>query len=148
MSSVTVTQALSSLALRPKVPESDLDVASPGQPTPKQRGQGPFEDYPYKHLLPEIFPKLGEQRAASLEDFEHSDPGLRALKHANPRSFLSKATSISDLTPALGTDVKGVSLKSLNSDERDQLALEVARRGLMVSISRIRFDREVRLSLV
>ncbi|KAF7359178.1 TauD-domain-containing protein [Mycena sanguinolenta] len=97
----------------------------------EERGQGPFETYPYKHLLPEIFP-TAETHQPALQDFEHVDPGHRALKHPNPRAFLAGATSISHLTPAIGTEVRGVSLAKLTSDERDELALEVARRGMMI----------------
>ena len=61
----------------------------------------------------------------TLEPFDHVDPGSRALNHPNPRSFLDGATKIDELTPSLGTEVHGVSLANLNSDERDQLALEV-----------------------
>jgi sulfonate dioxygenase len=103
----------------------------PGQPTPKERGQGPFESYPYNNLLPKIFPKVGEV-GPPLEDFEHVDPGLRALKHDNPWAFLGKATKITNITPVIGTDVEGVNLAKLTNDERDQLALAVARRHVMV----------------
>ncbi|KAH9919111.1 alpha-ketoglutarate-dependent sulfonate dioxygenase [Fomitopsis serialis] len=67
-----------------------------------------------------------------LTPFDHIDPGSRALSHPNPRSFLDHATSITQLTPHLGEEVRGVSLAALDSDGRDQLALEVARRGLVV----------------
>ncbi|KAK7444103.1 hypothetical protein VKT23_015500 [Stygiomarasmius scandens] len=103
----------------------------PGQPTPKERGQGPFESYPYNNLLPKVFPQSGEI-GPPLEDFEHIDPGLRALKHPNPNTFLEKATKITHLTPAIGTEVEGVNLAKLTNDERDQLALAVARRKVMV----------------
>ncbi|KAJ7442666.1 TauD-domain-containing protein [Mycena latifolia] len=108
-----------------------LTLTIPGQPTPKERGQGPFETYPYKHLLPEVIP-TAESLQPPLEDFEHVDPGHRALKHPNPRAFLSGAKRIIHLTPAIGTEVHGVSLAKLNYDERDELALEVARRGMMI----------------
>lgn len=64
--------------------------------------------------------------------FEHTDPGLRALAHSNPRSLLDAATGAIELTPNLGTEVYGISLARLDSDSRDQLALEVAKRGLLV----------------
>lgn len=110
-----------------------LTLTLPGQPTAEQRGQGPFETYPYRHLLPEIFP-TAESHQPPLEDFEHVDPGHRALKHPNPRAFLADAKRIFHLTPAIGTEVHGVSLAKLTPDGRDQLALEVARRGMMVCV--------------
>ncbi|KIK70430.1 hypothetical protein GYMLUDRAFT_273011 [Collybiopsis luxurians FD-317 M1] len=84
-------------------------------------------DYRYSHLLP-VFT---QDRYPPLTPFEHVDPGHRALSHPNPRSFLDNA-SIIELTPNLGTEVHGVNLRTLSSDQRDQLALLVARRGLVV----------------
>ncbi|KAJ7221640.1 TauD-domain-containing protein [Mycena pura] len=126
----TQTQATYVLRLPPGESVDPLTLTLPGQPTPEQRGQGSFDVYPYKHLLPEVFP-TADGELPRLEDFEHVDPGHRALKHANPRSFLAGATRIFHLTPAIGTEVHGVSLAKLSFDERDQLALEVARRGMM-----------------
>ncbi|KAJ7063610.1 TauD-domain-containing protein [Mycena amicta] len=135
MSTQTITEEEKVAATEPtyvslRVPASDNEQV-PGGPTPQQRGQGPFETYPYRHLLPDIMP-TEDHTLPPLEDFEFIDPGLRALKHPNPRAFLENATRISHLTPVIGTEVDGVSLAKLTSDGRDQLALEVARRGLMV----------------
>ncbi|KAI0067960.1 TauD-domain-containing protein [Artomyces pyxidatus] len=87
------------------------------------------EPYRYANLLPHFDPA---EHFPPLTPFDHADPGLRALAHPNPRSFLSSATSVVELTPNLGTEVRGVNLAKLDSDGRDQLALEVARRGLLV----------------
>ncbi|KAF9072735.1 hypothetical protein BDP27DRAFT_1261175 [Rhodocollybia butyracea] len=81
------------------------------------------EEYRYSHLLP-VF---SQDQYPPLTPFEHSDPGQRALTHANPWSFLDNATSVIELTPRLGTEVHGVNLRTLDSDSRDQLALEVCR---------------------
>ncbi|KAG1754977.1 TauD-domain-containing protein [Suillus paluster] len=86
------------------------------------------ESYSYAHLLPYFSP----EKYPPLAPFKHEDPGFRALKHADPRAFLKNAISVVELTPNLGTEVNGVNLATLDSDGRDQLALEVARRGLMV----------------
>ena len=40
-------------------------------------------------------------------------------------SFLHSASSVTELTPNLGTEVRGVNLAALTNDERDQVALEV-----------------------
>ncbi|KAJ4485576.1 hypothetical protein J3R30DRAFT_3283116 [Lentinula aciculospora] len=85
-------------------------------------------EYRYSHLLP-VF---SQDQYPPLTPFDHNDPGHRALSHPNPRSFLDNATKITELTPNLGTEVHGVNLRALGSDARDQLALEVARRGLVV----------------
>ncbi|KAF8649898.1 hypothetical protein AX16_005657 [Volvariella volvacea WC 439] len=106
-------------------------AAAPTQPTLKLRPsdeQKEEEPYRYAHLLPHF----SEDRYPPLTPFNHVDPGFRALSHPNPHAFLDNATSVIELTPWLGTEVRGVSLTNLDSDSRDQLALEVARRGLLV----------------
>ncbi|RDB28961.1 Alpha-ketoglutarate-dependent sulfonate dioxygenase [Hypsizygus marmoreus] len=85
------------------------------------------EPYRYAHLLPHF----SQDHYPPLTPFDHVDPGRRALSHPNPRSFLDNATVV-ELTPSLGSEVQGVNLAKLDSDARDQLALEVARRGLVV----------------
>ncbi|EMD41573.1 hypothetical protein CERSUDRAFT_110123 [Gelatoporia subvermispora B] len=95
----------------------------------EEKADQPKEEYRYAHLLP-VFPQ--DEHYDPLVPFEHVDPGLRALSHPNPRSFLDNATSIVQLTPHLGEEVRGVNLAQLDSDGRDQVALEVARRGLVV----------------
>ncbi|KAJ6472035.1 hypothetical protein C8R45DRAFT_1013821 [Mycena sanguinolenta] len=85
------------------------------------------EPYRYAHLLQ----TWSTQKYPPLEPFEHIDPGLRALKHPNPHSFLDSANVV-ELTPEFGSDVRGCNLAKLNSDQKDQLALEVARRGVIV----------------
>ncbi|KAI0768616.1 TauD-domain-containing protein [Trametes elegans] len=110
----TITEAVPSLTLRNK-DESEQT---------KQE-----EPYKYAHLLP-VFPK--DEHYPPLTPFEHVDPGLRALSHPNPRAFLDNATSIVDLTPRLGSEIQGINLAELDNNGRDELALEVARRGLLV----------------
>ncbi|KAI0793277.1 TauD-domain-containing protein [Abortiporus biennis] len=87
------------------------------------------DNYRYSHLLP-VFPH--DEHYPPLTPFDHVDPGARALNHANPRAFLDGATSVLDITPSLGTEVRGVNLAELDSDARDEVALLVARRGLVV----------------
>ncbi|GLB36478.1 putative taurine catabolism dioxygenase TauD, TfdA family protein [Lyophyllum shimeji] len=105
------------LRLRPTTGKDDKDE------TQKEE----LEPYRYAHLLPHF----SQDRYPPLTSFEHVDPGHRALSHPNPRSFLDNATVV-ELTPNLGSEVHGVNLARLNDDARDQLALEVARRGLLV----------------
>ena len=77
--------------------------------------------YRYARLLPHFSPTT----YPPLTPFEHTDPGLRALTHSSPRSFLNAATGTIELTPNLGTEVCGINLAQLDSDNRDQLAFEV-----------------------
>ena len=79
------------------------------------------ENYRYAHLLP-VFT---QDRYPPLTAFDHVDPGSRALLHENPRSFLTAATKVTELTPRLGSEVHGINLAELDSSGRDQLALEV-----------------------
>ncbi|KDN50308.1 hypothetical protein RSAG8_01644, partial [Rhizoctonia solani AG-8 WAC10335] len=90
----------------------------------------PESNYPYEHLLPvfeksEIYPPL--------KPFEHTDPGARAaaLPESEQKAFLKSATRVRSLTPGIGTEVVGIDLTSLDGPSRDQLALEVARRGVI-----------------
>ncbi|KAJ7777024.1 hypothetical protein B0H16DRAFT_1712083 [Mycena metata] len=94
----------------------------------KATGKVAKEPYHYAHLMQ----TWSTQKYPPLEPFEHIDPGMRALGHANPRSFLDNAQVI-QMTPKFGSDVRqGCNLAELSSDQKDQLALEVARRGAMV----------------
>ena len=79
-------------------------------------------DYKYSHLLP-VFPK--DEHYPPLTPYEHVDPGSRALSEPNPRSFLANAT-VTQLTPPIGEEVRGVNLATLSNAEKDQLALEVS----------------------
>ncbi|KAK4685458.1 sulfonate dioxygenase, partial [Tremellales sp. Uapishka_1] len=76
-------------------------------------------------------PTFDDIKYPPLTDFDHSEPGLRALKHDDPKEFLKNATLVDDLTPLFGTEVKGVSLAQLDSRGREQLALLVAERGVV-----------------
>ncbi|KAJ7485805.1 hypothetical protein FB451DRAFT_1337778 [Mycena latifolia] len=70
------------------------------------------EPYRYAHLMQ----TWTTQKYPPLAPFKHIDAGSRALGHPNPRSFLNNADVV-EMTPL--------------SDQKDQLALEVARRGVI-----------------
>jgi len=106
---------------------SQSAVAEPGL-TVQQVSVEQESKYRYAHLLPHF----SADSYPPLTPFDHVDPGTRALSHDNPRAFLENATSVCELTPYLGTEVKGVNLALLDSTGRDQLALETAKRGLVV----------------
>lgn len=67
-----------------------------------------------------------------LEPFKHEDPGLRA----NPKlpNLLPKGGSqvVKRITPKLGTEITGIQLSQLDSHGKDELALLVAQRGVVV----------------
>ncbi|KAI0321349.1 hypothetical protein OF83DRAFT_1099931 [Amylostereum chailletii] len=114
----TITESYATLSLRPADDPSHAD---------KKQGSGEAP-YPYAHLLPHFSPAT----YPPLTPFTHVDPGSRALAHPDPRSFLRNAESVVELTPNLGTEVQGVNLNKLDNDAKDQLALLVAKRGLVV----------------
>ncbi|KAH6917447.1 hypothetical protein BKA70DRAFT_334979 [Coprinopsis sp. MPI-PUGE-AT-0042] len=127
MSTTTTTETIpefASLRIRPEVQSEEVKPEAP-----KTQSQDETEeDYKYAHLLPHF----SSDHYPPLEPYEHVDPGHRALNHSNPRAFLDGAQSVIEITPHLGTEVRGINLAALDSDGRDQLALEVARRGLVV----------------
>lgn len=126
MATQTLTETIATLTLRPAEIKSVTPVENGQQKQEQEQkqeqpAQKQQEPYRYAHLLP-VF---STETYPPLEPFDHVDPGFRALSHPNPRSFLSRATSVHDLTPNLGTEIRGVNLATLSSDERDQIALEV-----------------------
>lgn len=88
------------------------------------------KSYKYAWALPYFDQNL---KLPPLQPFEHVDPGSRALNDPEPKAFLKNATSVEDVTPYLGTVVEGLQLNKLSDKERDQLALFVARRRVVVS---------------
>lgn len=96
-------------------------VEAPPPAAAEEKKKVEEEPYRYAHLLG----YWSTDKYPPLEPFTHVDPGSRALNLPNPRAFLDNATSVVDLTPHLGTEVRGVNLAELDSNGRDQLALEV-----------------------
>lgn len=118
----TLVQTLSTLSLHSAAGGPPRDEKEKEQKAPAR------DEEPYRYAA--LLPVFNNDQYPPLEPFDHVDPGFRALKHANPRSFLDGATDIVELTPNLGTEVHGVNLAKLTSDERDQLALEVSQYSL------------------
>ncbi|GJN76048.1 hypothetical protein PLICBS_010159 [Purpureocillium lilacinum] len=81
----------------------------------------------YAHYLPTWNPK---HKYPPLEPFEHHDHG----KDADPSfpNLLPFETTTTHLTPTIGTEIKGVQLSSLSDAGKDELALFVARRKVVV----------------
>jgi sulfonate dioxygenase len=87
--------------------------------------------YKYDHLLPQSDPNL---QLPPLEPFEHVDPGSRVPDPLNnPLSeLLADSTRNVEMTPSIGTELEGVQLSRLDARQRDQLAVLVARRKVVV----------------
>ena len=69
----------------------------------------------------------------TLQPFEFNDRGLVANKQKP--NLLSKENpdlKVSKLTPVIGTEIRGLQLSQLNDLQKDELALLIAERGLVV----------------
>lgn len=141
MSSVTqtITEAVGTLKLRPSEHQEEASAATASTATPASKPKWYSETanegearapYKYAAYLPTFD---GHLKLPPLEPFEHTDPGLQALNDPDPRSFLRDA-EVEDITPAFASEVlSGVRLEELDTRGRQQLALFVAQRGIVVS---------------
>ncbi|KAK9460578.1 uncharacterized protein V1516DRAFT_677101 [Lipomyces oligophaga] len=89
-----------------------------------------FEDAAYPKYLPTWNTK---EHYGPLEPFEHVDPGTRAdpsLPNLFPAD--NESHKVKRLTPKFGSEVRGVQLSQLSAAGRDELALYVAQRGVVV----------------
>ncbi|TRM66290.1 hypothetical protein BD626DRAFT_398083 [Schizophyllum amplum] len=135
--SATATITASSAAPSPvlKLNSTSAEEQTPSTPA--------AEPYRYAHLLPHF----SQTQYPPLTPFEHVDPGHRALARerkavANgtvaegstplPAFLRSPNVTVSEVTPNLGVEVSGISLSQLDDAARDDLALLVARRGLVI----------------
>lgn len=66
--------------------------------------------------------------------FDATEPGLRA-DPAKPELLLGKGTTTFAVTPAIGTELRGVQLSQLSPAGLDQVALLSAERGVLVFVS-------------
>jgi len=85
------------------------------------------DQYKYNAYLPvydnsTVFP--------ATESFEFTDKGTLAEK-SKPHLFTSGAT-ITKLTPRIGTEIKGLQLSKLSDEQKNELALLIAERGVVV----------------
>ena len=63
------------------------------------------------------------------EDREHIEPGARADKSKS--ALLSAAKEVKHLTSHIGTEIVGLQLKDLTSQQRDELGLLIAERSVV-----------------
>ncbi|CAK7222505.1 hypothetical protein SCUCBS95973_004864 [Sporothrix curviconia] len=83
-------------------------------------------EYKYAAYLPHY--TLGRQ--SPLEEFEHHDVGLRA--DPDKKNLLDGGATLHEITPAVGTEVRGVQLSALSPAQLDDIALLAAERGVLV----------------
>jgi sulfonate dioxygenase len=101
----------------------------PKEPTEipiKALGDYTKEEYKYKDFLP--YSTLTSE--PTLSPYEHFDVASRA--DPAKKSLFEAIPSRKDMTPNIGTEVRGIQLSQLTAQQRDKLALYVAERGLVV----------------
>ncbi|WVQ77578.1 hypothetical protein IAR50_007266 [Cryptococcus sp. DSM 104548] len=82
----------------------------------------------YPRFLPEPFDPT--ETFPNPTPFIHTDRGLSA--DPNFPDLLPSSCQITHLTPVIGTEITGIQLSKLSNKSRDQLALYVAQRGVVV----------------
>ncbi|ETS75945.1 hypothetical protein PFICI_12889 [Pestalotiopsis fici W106-1] len=89
-------------------------------------GREDFEAAKYPNYLPTWNP---EQKYPQLEPFEHYEHGKDA--DTSFPELLPEGSTVVDLTPSIGSEVKGVQLSKLTNAGKDQLARYVAERKVV-----------------
>ncbi|KAF8313571.1 TauD-domain-containing protein [Clavulina sp. PMI_390] len=90
---------------------------------PPQEENDSYEHAKYKP----VWPKVDWE---PLTEFTHVDVGLRA--DPEKKSLFSAASKVDHLTPAIGTKLEGLDLRHLTDAQKDELALLVAERTVVV----------------
>lgn len=85
-------------------------------------------------LYPDYLPVRpeGPSKPISLALFEVEEPGSRA-NHDKPE-ILTHETQIKNVTPRIGTEIRGVQISKLSSEGLDQIALLAAERGVLIFV--------------
>lgn len=139
----TITEAVGTLRLRPSEAPTESSAVRPGATAATAGARPPKAKWysetanegdaraPYKYAA--YLPTFdGHLKLPPLELFEHVDPGHQAVNDPDARSFLRDA-DVEDITPGFGSEVlSGVKLDELDTKGRQQLALYVAQRGVVV----------------
>ena len=84
------------------------------------------DDYKYKDFL--LYVTLTSEPA--LAPYEYIDVATRA--DPEKKAFFAAISNRKDMTPNIGTEVRGIQLSQLTDKQKDELALYVAERGIVV----------------
>lgn len=76
-------------------------------------------------------PVADDYKEPDLVDCVHVEPSTR-VDPAKELQFLAGATSVIDLSPAIGTEIRGKQLSTFTPGELDELSLLLGRRALLV----------------
>lgn len=85
----------------------------------------------YPHYLPTR--PDGFQPTIDIELFEGDEPGRRA--QASKSSILGSGADVINITPRIGTEIRGLQLSKLSKAGLDEVALLAAERGVLVFVS-------------
>ncbi|KAI5820937.1 hypothetical protein BZA77DRAFT_51109 [Pyronema omphalodes] len=124
--------------------ESVKQTTAPAKPrfTPGYTEVEPVpEVYEYEHLK-QAFPPL---YWPALEEVPYEDKGK--LGDVNYKNLLANATDCFDYHPKIGTEVHGVSLKTLTDAQKNDLARLIAYRGVVIFRDQHDFTVEDQLNL-
>ncbi|KAJ3504783.1 hypothetical protein NMY22_g17806 [Coprinellus aureogranulatus] len=83
------------------------------------------KDYKYAEFKPS-FPNVSWEPLGEVEVTERA-----LLADPSKKNLLSAATKVIQLTPAIGVELEGIDLRQLNDEQKDELALLVAERGVV-----------------
>ncbi|KAL7422415.1 hypothetical protein Q5752_003061 [Cryptotrichosporon argae] len=131
MATQTITQT-SMIHLRAEPPAKEAaKLVDPFSYAGEVFGDGPGSDYPWADFLPHNPTRT--QSDPPLAPFEHVDRAqFAAPNSARLRAFVdARGGKVRDLGIAMGTVVESIKLEELGTDERDDLALLVAERGVV-----------------
>jgi hypothetical protein len=89
---------------------------------------GRILQYKYQDYLP-IYDNV--TKFPPTEPIEFTDRGLNADKE-KPNLLKAEGVSVTRLTPRIGTEIQGIQLSQLSDVQKDELALLIAERGVVV----------------
>ena len=86
---------------------------------------------------PDYLPNFDQVWFDKLPEFDYNDPAQRACKHKT--NLLLPDVVLRDITPKMGTILTGVKLEELSNQAKDELALLIAERKVVVLRDQRRF---------
>lgn len=110
----------------PTLQEVPINPKGPTEIPLKTRRDYTKDEYRYKNFLPYV--TLTSE--AGLAPYEHVDVASRA--DPEKKTLFAAIPNRVDMTPHIGTEVRGLQLSKLNEKQKDELALYVAERGIVV----------------
>lgn len=113
---------------------SEQEITAPAVPIKEQYNQmytpiadGEVDTYEYKQYKP-VYPEVNWEPLKPMENMV--DRGT--LADPSKKNFLSAASKVTNVMPAIGTKVEGVDLRHLTNAQKDELALLIAERSVVI----------------